>query len=261
MTGSGETDRSDAWADFATALSVLDTAPVPQVLGTFFGVPFAAEVGIRDYARKIEAFYDGVPEGGLATLCQRAGIPFAFRHFGLIVRFRSPARLALYDGERRLEPAVKDLVRRFGPVVFENALSSTLDPVDPQRNIFPHLDFHVDRGRNQPNQYSLYSRDPGDPAQRHPRGTSTLFIANIVGHLQAIREGMAVDGDSGLKSLYRIFQKSGQAERALDTVIYNHRWNAPDGTGELVIIDNRTVLHASYHRPRKGWPIGTRYLY
>lgn len=249
------------WADFSAELSVLDTSPVTMVRGSLMGVGFEATLCIRDYARKIEGFYENIPRGGLEYLCGKAGIPFAFRHFGLVVSFRSPARLELYDCERQLAPAVKSLIRRFGPVIFENALSVTSDPVDPQRNIFPHLDFHVDRGRNQPNQYSLYSRDPEDPEQRQPRGTSTLFVANIVGHLQAIREGSIGTDETGSKALYKIFQKSGAAEKALDKVILNHRWNAPEGTGELVVIDNRTVLHASYHRPRKGWPIGTRYLY
>lgn len=257
----GETDWDEAWVDFAAELSVLDTSPVSQARGSLFGVGFEAVAGIRDYARNIEAFYDTIPPGGLEYLCQHAGIPFAFRHFGLIVSFRSPARLAVYDHERRLAPAVKGLIRRFGPVILENAVSATPDTIDPQRNIFPHLDFHVDRGRNQPNQYSLYSRDPEDPDQRHPRGTSTLFVANIVGHLQAIREGAIGNDETGSKALYKIFQKAGAAEKALGKVILNHSWSAPEGVGELVVIDNRTVLHASYHRPRKGWSIGTRYLY
>lgn len=241
--------------------SALDTAPVETVRGTLFGTHFEATTGVRHYAREIETFYGDLPKGRLEFLCQRAGIPFAFRHFGLIFRFASPVQVSLYDEERHLDPVIKDLVRRFGPVVFENAACDVSDPVDPQRNIFPHLDFHVDRGRNQPNQYSLYSRVSGDPQQNEPRGSSTLFVANIVGHLQAIQEGVVPENETGTKSLYHIFQKHGAAEKALDKVIFRHPWDEPAGTGELVVIDNRTVLHASYHRPRKGWPIGTRYLF
>jgi hypothetical protein len=40
-------------------------------------------------------------------------------------------------------------------------------------------------------------------------------------------------------------------------------WRAPAGTGEIALLDNRTVLHASYY-PRaqqKGYPIAVRYLF
>ena len=38
---------------------------------------------------------------------------------------------------------------------------------------------------------------------------------------------------------------------------------APAGTGEIGLLDHRTVLHASYDpRPKqKGYPIAVRYLY
>jgi len=45
-------------------------------------------------------------------------------------------------------------------------------------------------------------------------------------------------------------------------VVFDQAWNEPEGTGELCIIDNRTVLHASFHGDLrgKGWRIGARYL-
>ena len=256
-TGSDVTNFST----FCQTVTALDTSPVSVVRGTFLGTGFEATVGIRDYGRQIESFFADIPRGGLDYLCRHANIPFAFTHFGLIVRFERPLRLALYDHEKHLDVSIKDLIRRFGPMVLENAVSCAADQGEAQRNIFPHLDFHVDRGRNQPNQYSLYSRDPSDPAQREPRGSSTVFVANIVGHLQALKEGVIDETQEGTKALYHIFQKRGAAEDALGRVMFGHPWKAPAGTGELVVIDNRTVLHASYHRPRKGWPIGTRYLF
>jgi hypothetical protein len=40
-------------------------------------------------------------------------------------------------------------------------------------------------------------------------------------------------------------------------------WRAPEGVGEISLIDNRTVLHASYYaRPElEGYPISVRYLF
>ncbi len=45
-------------------------------------------------------------------------------------------------------------------------------------------------------------------------------------------------------------------------VILEQPWDAPEGTGEIAVIDNRTVLHASYHKDgrTKGYAIGARYL-
>ena len=38
-------------------------------------------------------------------------------------------------------------------------------------------------------------------------------------------------------------------------------WSAPPGSGEIVVFDNRTVLHASYSSGKAGYPIGVRYLF
>lgn len=256
-----ETQNGIDWDSFSRAVSALATAPLSHVAGDLGGVAFRAEVGIRDYDKKIAAYYEPLPLGNLDSVCLRAGIPFSFRHFGVVVRFETPVRLACDDQDWVLRPQLKDLVARFGPVVLKNAQAPSSDGTQPQRNIFPHLNFHVDRTADKENQYSFYSRDPNDPAQVEPRGSSTLFIANIAAHLQALREGVVDHEGAALKSLYRLFEGKGEAERAFDQVIFNHAWDEPAGTGELVMIDNRTVLHASYHRPRKGWPIGTRYLY
>lgn len=45
-------------------------------------------------------------------------------------------------------------------------------------------------------------------------------------------------------------------------VVFEQTWIEPEGTGEIAIIDNATVLHASYYRNASvlGYPIGVRYL-
>jgi hypothetical protein len=48
----------------------------------------------------------------------------------------------------------------------------------------------------------------------------------------------------------------------LGEIVLEQPWDEPDGTGEIAVADNRTVLHATYHKDgtTKGYPIGTRYL-
>ena len=64
-----------------------------------------------------------------------------------------------------------------------------------------------------------------------------------------------------MQANYRIF-KNEAAHELLGKVLLEHGWNEPSGTGEISLLDNRTVLHASYYRDRvtKGYPIGVRYL-
>ena len=46
-------------------------------------------------------------------------------------------------------------------------------------------------------------------------------------------------------------------------IMVEQPWQAPEGTGEITILDNRTVLHASYYERHqdKGYPIAVRYLF
>ena len=39
-------------------------------------------------------------------------------------------------------------------------------------------------------------------------------------------------------------------------VILEQAWQAPTGQSEMCILDNRTTLHASYYKPKRGYPIG-----
>jgi alpha-ketoglutarate-dependent taurine dioxygenase len=87
-----------------------------------------------------------------------------------------------------------------------------------------------------------------------------VVIANIVAYLQSVKESPAAVREKGRKALYEIFD-SENLESAMGDIMLRQPWDAPDGTGEFCIVDNRTTLHASYHSPRKDYAIGARYLY
>lgn len=249
--------------DFTGTRSLIDSLmrhPRHEAQGVAGGVPYRARVIIPDYGDAITDHYADLLPGGLQSGCARAGIPFQFRHFGLILSFDVPVVFAMYDPDMVLDNGVRALVDAFGPVFIRNAAMIDDHRAETQRNIFPHLDFHVDRGINQPNQYSLYSRDPLDPAQQEPRGSSTLFIANIVAHLQRVREMGGKDLSVPVKTRGILFAKE-RMDALFSRIVARLAWDEPAGTGELGVIDNRTVRHASYHRPRKGWAIGTRYVF
>jgi len=80
------------------------------------------------------------------------------------------------------------------------------------RNKFPHLNFHIDRTSKQETVYSMYTRDPFDEEQKYPRESSTLFAANIMGHLQGIKEGSIKPTDKGVKATYSLLAQEGIAE-------------------------------------------------
>jgi hypothetical protein len=121
------------------------------------------------------------------------------------------------------------------------------------------LSFHIDRGRTQDDNISLFWRDPLDPVQRRPRSSSTLVLANAAAYLQAVKEG---HGEHEFKLLYQLFEDEEIAP-LLGEVMVELGWRAPEGVGEIALVDNRTVLHASYYaRPTlKGYPIAVRYLF
>jgi hypothetical protein len=180
-------------------------------------------------------------------------------NFGFVCEFDRPIELDLYDQDRNLDDGVREIVHRFGPVIIRNAQL----PADgeTQRNIFSNLNFHFDSGSNQPSQYSLFIRDPLDPVQVQPRTSSTVSVANIVAHLQHAREQQRRPQDLAWQTRYDIFLKENIAALT-DNVVLEHAWTAPEGTGEISLLYNRTVLHTSYYRNStlKGYPISVRYL-
>ena len=258
--------------------------PEREVRASFAGIPFAARVISPRYGERIARHYRAVARDGLAAACAAAGVPFdrdgSGDRFGLAIRFERPAEIAVHDAAMTLDPSVRALVGRFGPVVFHNAYVTHAVRESFHRNIFPHLRFHVDRGPTMPNQYSCFTRDPFDAEQRHPRASSTLFIANIVARLELARAkaesiaggggaggagaGGAGEGDAperGMRPSYDLFH--GVFLRPLlGDIVLEQPWSEPEGTGEIAVVDNRTALHATYHKDgtTKGYRIGARYL-
>ena len=205
---------------------------------------------IPDYLARVSAYY-GVPEAALEG-------PGMFREFGIGLRFQEPTLFSIYNREWELLPAIKSLVKTYGVVLIENAYLGLQERNEGQKNIFPDLAFHLDRGPGFKNQYSLFVRDPYDPEQKYPRKSSTLVIPYKTTFLQAEREYESVRGNESRIDLF----KQEDILPLLDNIMVHQPWTAPEGMGELCVFDNRTVYHASYYRKKieRGYQIGVRYV-
>lgn len=232
-------------------------APETAINGELANTPYRARIAITDYGRTIANHFTDLLPRGLSDVCRRTSIPFAFSSFGLICEFERPLELNLYDDDMVLDENLKEIIGQFGPLILRNVYMSSKCRTEVHRNIFPDLNFHIDRGADQENQYSLFCRDPFDPVQKAERTSSTLVIANIVGYLQSLKEGgTPADGPQALLSIF----KDQNLSPLIGKILLEQPWTAPEGTGEICIFDNRTVLHASYYKPSRGYPIGVRYL-
>lgn len=217
---------------------------------------------IPDYAEQIAAYYSDLLPQGLQARAEQHGITFTYQQFALQIRFQNATELNLHDHDMQLDPGIKALADRFGPVIFKNAYLSTDMRSMGHRNRFPHLSFHVDRSVNQPTPYSMYTRDPFDAEQLEPRTASTLITSNIVGLLQCIREKQCnPSSEQGVRTQYNLFAEADMSQ-VLDKLVLNQSWSETRGTGEIVVQDNRTMLHASYYRDasRDAYRIGVRYV-
>lgn len=225
--------------------------PEQSIEGTLNGSRYRARIAIPNYGERIAAHY--------GRALGRIHIPFSYRHFGILVEFETPVELQVYDEDRVLDARLRTLMERFGPVMFRNAYLPERERAGGQRNIFPSLSFHLDRGATQADCYSLFCRDPFDAQQREPRSSSTLILANVAAYLQALKEGQE---EHDFRALYQLFGEEDITSLFGKTLI-DQSWSAPEGTGEITILDNRTVLHASYYAREidKGYPIGVRYLF
>ena len=232
-------------------LAGLHRDPDAAVEGRLNGAGYCARITIPDYGARVEKHYGRK----LGTL----GIDFPFRHFGLSIDFDKPVELAAHDEERRVDNGLRALLDRFGPLTLSNAYLPDRVRASGQRNVFKSLSFHIDRGRTQDDNISLFWRDPFDPVQRQPRSSSTLVLAVATAYLQAVKEGQ---GEHKFKMLYQLFEDE-DIDPLIGEVMVELGWRAPEGVGEISLIDNLTVLHASYYaRPKfKGYPIAVRYLY
>ncbi len=245
----------------AAAFDALLNRPESSLQGHFNAIPYTARVVIPNYGAHVARHYASVMPNGLAMASAYADIPFHISQFGLIIEFDRAAHIALHGDDLILAESVRDLVARFGVVVFRNACIAGAARNKFHRNIFPHLQFHLDRSPGAANQYSCFTRDPDDAAQRGPRATSTLFIANLVAWLELVRaDGCDPREERGVRMSYNLYPDA--ARDLFGDVILEQPWDAPEGTGEIAVIDNRTVLHASYHKDgrTKGYAIGARYL-
>ncbi len=230
--------------------------------GGLGGVGYEAGVAIANYDQVIAQHYGAAAPDGLAAVCSLADIHFDTPQFGLIIGFEQPALLAVHDRDMVLDHSIRALVAQFGAVILRNAAIAGAGREKCHRDIFPHLKFHVDRGPTSANQYSCFTRDPDDLVQRHPRLSSTIFVANIVAWLEMVRTGRAnANTERGIRASYDLFQE-GRAAKLFGKVILEQPWDAPEGIGEISVIDNRTVLHATYDKQtrQRGYPIGARYL-
>lgn len=189
-------------------------------------------------------------------------IPILFSHFGLCIDFSKPTELHLHDKDMILPDAIKALLKNFGALILRNAyLDSSVRDMG-HRNRFPQLNFHVDRIPSQISYYSVYTRDPFDEEQKHPRTSSTLFVPMLVAYLQGLSEGKtALLSDEGLINNAVLYNEDSIKE-ILNTTVIQHTWDQPMGTGEIAIINNCNTMHASYYPNiyNKGYRIGVRYL-
>lgn len=235
------------------------TAPESTAQGRLGEVDYGAATGISGFGQKITDHYAEFIPHGLAQVCKQAAMTFDFSSFGLIIEFEKPVEIMLYDQDHVLDENAKEAISRFGALIFRNAYLAENFRIQGQKNIFPDLNFHIDRGSNQENQYSLFCRDPFDDLQKHPRQSSTLITANIVPYLQTLKERKTPK--AGQQTLYDDIFKNQDLGPLIGGVLLEQAWTAPEGTGEICLLDNRLVVHASYYREGPGYPIGVRYLF
>lgn len=219
--------------------------------GTLRGADYTARVAIPDYGEQVARHYDC----DLAMLSPALEFP----HFGAVLEFATPTEIAFHDADMRLDAGLRALLDRFGAVRVCNAFLPQRERSGAQRNVFSSLRFHVDRGETQLDHLSMFWRDPFDSEQRMPRTSSTLILPNAVAYLQALAEGK---GEGGFKPHYNLFE-SADLRALIGRTVLELSWDAPEAVGEIALIDNRRVLHASYYDGlgQKGYPISVRYLY
>lgn len=180
-----------------------------------------------------------------------------FEHFGLLIEFKQHVEIMPFDEEYILSKELKKLITEFGPVFLRNVEIEYCDERVYQKNIFPGLMFHIDRGKHFENQYSLFYRNPNDDAHKKKRNTSSLFIPNNAAELQASKEGTYSSATLVSSQLF----DSQTIGTAIGNIVHEHVWDAPENYGEICIFDNRTILHASHHYGEKCYPIAVQYLY
>lgn len=236
--------------------------PHQTIEGKAGGVSFRARVGLSNYVDRLKGYYGGLVGADPRGLCEEFELPPLFEQFGFVCDFSEPIELQVYDEGMVLDDGIRAIVQRFGPVMLRNVYLAEGHRSEGHRARFEHLNFHYDRGRHHPDQHSIYIRDPFDSEQREPRGASTIFVPTLVTALQHAKEqGLSKLDASCVQQHYHLFD-SEEVLGALGEIILEQSWDAPNGQGEVIAIDNRPIFHASYYPRRftKGWKIGVRYL-
>ncbi|MDH5694097.1 MAG: hypothetical protein OEZ47_13450 [Gammaproteobacteria bacterium] len=236
--------------------------PQRTLTGSLGGANYSANLIIPNYRDIVIEHYKDLIRGSLEEECQLSEVAFCFKHFGLTIRFDKPLEVVLYNEHRTINPGLCELIEQLGPITFQNAYLGEAVRTYGHRNRFPHLQFHIDRSEMQRERYSMYTRDPFDEEQKHPRTASTLFIHNIVNHLQSIKEGKINQlTATGISNSVLLFDREF-VDELIGKIILEQRWDQPLGVGEIAMIDNVNVQHASYYRDaeRSGYRIGVRYL-
>ena len=213
------------------------------------GRRFQSRIDIPDFSGNIHSEYgkDAMSQNGYDV----------FPAFGITIEMEQPTEIHLFDGNDRLCEEVKALLRKFGALTLVNAYLPVQHRENCQRNIFPNLRFHYDRTPSQGNYFSLFFRDPFSTEHHLPRKSSTLITSNMVVILEAQRKGLWT---GKIQPWYDLFKES-DIRNLTNGILLEQTWTAPAGTGEITIVDNSSVMHASYYREEKGYPIGVRYLY
>jgi len=244
-------------------LDCLNQRPSEPVAGSLQGAAFRTWIAIPHYLNNIRKRYaPTLGDLSLEALNDKLEASPLYNNFGLVVEFVAPTTVQVHDEAHVLDPRLGALMQRFGPLILRNAALHSDLREHVHKNIFPSLRFHTDRGRNQKNQISLFTRAPDDAEQIEPRTSSTLFVANVVAVLEQHRQdGGDARAAPRLRPNYDLFEGTPLREAIGDTVL-EQPWKAPHGVGEICLIDNRCVLHASYHHDiaGRGWRIGARYL-
>lgn len=244
-------------------MDLLLANPDRTIDGVMHATAYKACIGISHYRHKVTKHYLDLLNGpDLQTLCAETEIPFGFEHFGLVLKFERPIELTMHATDMTLNDDARYIVSRVGPLIIKNAYLEAVVRDYGHRNRFPHLSFHFDRNPQQSTVYSMFTRNPFDAEQACPRKASTLFIANIIGYLQSRKENRTCQHHKkGVQPVYNIFTGADMDE-VLGKIVLEHAWNELHGTGEISLIDNRTVLHASYYEnpTQKAYRIGVRYI-
>ena len=243
-------------------ISKLELKPESVITGNLLGHSFEIKIIIPNYRETVQKFYRPQLEHNLNHYIQNLKLPPLFKHFGVCVSFKEPVEIHLHGLEMELESSAKQLITKYGALILHNVhLDSEMRDMG-HRNRFPQLNFHIDRNPAQDTHYSLYTRNPFDEEQKQPRTSSTVFIPYLVAYLQAMKEGRgSIADENGLITRSELYTPADIPE-LLNAIILPHTWDQPEGVGEISIIDNANILHASYYpnESNKGYRIGVRYV-